>query len=578
MTGSHQTVAEGRAERRGPGRHLAVAAIMLVLMVACFYAVRGLSLFVSPVLFMAAVFLEVVFATVLVLALIRVLAAPATLLRSLAASAWSGLRTNEHVVHALTTETRPMPWLRDRFRLDRPTGLWLTGTVVVAAIPLVNFLRLAVIVATQGQLIQVDARIAHLMPAVRTPGETAVFTVATALASFQSILVLAVVAVVVLWRRRERLLAAAVVGAVAAQELLFTVAKYIGGRPRPDEALALVAETSPSFPSGHAVRATVVFGLIAYLAFKSFRSTWARALTVSAYLVAVLLVTTSRVYLGAHYVSDVWGGMLLGAALLAAIIGALEIAARYPLQRIARRPGTAGRLIVVAPAAALVFAVSVGPALVHPQEHPAPTHAQPLPSLDPASLARLPLYSETLTGSRMEPASFVFVGSEAEVVRAFTGHGWEQADPSTLANTLRALAVGLQGGQYASAPVTPAFMDAEPEALAFQRATAANSLRQRHHIRIWRTGSTAPDGRDVWEATASFDDGIELAGTAKLPTHHIDPNIDAERAYIMGTLGLPDRLFPRTSPQMGHNASGDEFFTDGKAELVVLPAPAGAPR
>jgi undecaprenyl-diphosphatase len=396
--------------------------------------------------------------------------------------------------------------------------------------------------------------------------------VAAALGSFQSVLILTVVAVAILWWRRERVLAAAMVGTVAAQELLFTVAKDIGGRPRPDAALALVMETSPSFPSGHAVRATVVFGLLAYLLFRSYRAVWARVLTVSVYLLAVLLVAMSRVYLGVHYVTDVWGGMLLGGALLAAVVGCLEIAARYRLRRLRRRVGTAGRLLLVAPAAALVFAIGAGPALIHPQERAVQTTTRALPSLDPASIGRLPLYSETLTGSRMEPASFVFVGSEEQVVRTFTGHGWRQADPSTLANTLRALAVGLQGGQYATAPVTPAFMDAQPEDLAFQKATAAASLRQRHHIRVWRTGYTAPDGRPVWEATASFDDGIELAGTAKLPTHHIDPDIDAERAFITGSLGLPERLFPRTTPQMGHNASGDEFFTDGRAELVELPS------
>jgi undecaprenyl-diphosphatase len=572
MTGNRQTLPERRRASRGPGRHLAVAAAMIVLMAACFYAVRTLSLFISPMLFLAAVFLEVVFAAVFVLAIVRALAAPSAVMRSLAASAWSGLRTNECVVRALTSEARPLPWLRDRFRPDRASGLWLTATAVIAAVPLAEFLALAVTVATHGPLTQVDTRIAHLMPAVRTPGETAVFTVATALGSFQSVLVMTVFAVAILWWRRERLLAAAVVATVAAQELLFTLAKDIGGRPRPDAALALVTETSPSFPSGHAVRATVVFGIIAYLVFRSLRSVWARTLTVAAYLLAVLLVTMSRVYLGVHYVSDVWGGMLLGAALLAAVVGALEIAARFPLGRVRRRPGIPGRAVAVAPAAALAFAIGLGPALVHPQEHTVREPTQALPSLDAAAFSRLPLYSETLTGGRMEPASFVFVGSEEQVARAFTRAGWQQADPSTLANTLRAFAVGFQGGQYASAPVTPAFMDAQPETVAFQKATAANSLRQRHHIRIWRTGFTAPDGRDVWEATASFDDGIELAGSAKLPTHHIDPQVDAERAYITGSLGLPGTLFQRTDPQMGHNASGDEFFTDGKAELVVLPA------
>ncbi|MGT2461102.1 LssY C-terminal domain-containing protein [Sinomonas atrocyanea] len=218
----------------------------------------------------------------------------------------------------------------------------------------------------------------------------------------------------------------------------------------------------------------------------------------------------------------------------------------------------------------MAFVVAAAPLLLHPQAHPAQPPTQALASLDESSLSRLPVYSETLTGEHMEPASFILVGTQDQLVHTFESRGWDEADRSTLANTLRAFAVGFQGGQYPTAPVTPSFMASQPEAVAFQKATAANTLRQRHHIRIWRSGYTVPDGRSVWEATASFDDGIEFAGAAKVPTHHIDPNIDAERSYITGTLGYPDNLIPFTHPQMGHNGSGDEFFTDGKAELLTL--------
>lgn len=170
----------------------------------------------------------------------------------------------------------------------------------------------------------------------------------------------------------------------------------------------------------------------------------------------------------------------------------------------------------------------------------------------------------------MEPATFIFVGTRSQLLGAFHDAGWERADPSNAANTLRALAVGFQGGQYPTAPVTPSFIDTQPETVAFQKATAANTLRRRHHIRIWLTAYTAPDGRPIWEATASYDDGIELAPNGKLPTHHIDPDIDAERAYITGSLGRPGKLITLTHPQMGQNASGDGFFTDGRAELIQL--------
>ncbi|GAB3270539.1 hypothetical protein GCM10027449_05520 [Sinomonas notoginsengisoli] len=565
----HDRRESSRTHRTGAGGHLLVALLALALALAGLYAVRTLTLFVSPMLFLTAIFLEAVFITVFVFALVRALTLPGRMLRSLAASAWTGLGSNEYVVRAKTSNAAWARWLRNRFK-DTATGIWLTATVVVAAVPFVNFLGVALTTGNGGPLAQIDERIANLMPKVRTSGETDFFAAATMLVNWQSLILLTVLAAGFLWWRRRRFLALAVIGTVVAQELLADVAKQIAHRPRPDASLALLVQGPLGFPSGHAIRATVVYGLIAYLLVKAYRSTAARAAIIAAYLVVVLLVGMSRVYLGVHFVSDVWGGMLLGATILAVLVGFLEIATRFPVVRHKRRSDRAGRVFAVVPAIGILFALVAAPELIHPQEHLAERHSQELPALDPASLARLPLYSETLTGDHMEPANFIFVGSEDQLVRTFEGHGWDRADPSTFANTLRAFAVGFQGGQYSTAPVTPSFMAGQPEAIAFQKATAAQLLRQRHHTRIWRTDFTAPDGRPIWEATASFDDGIEFAGAAKVPTHHIDPNIDGERAYIIGSLGYPEQLVPVTHPQMGRNGSGDEFFTDGKAELVVL--------
>lgn len=569
-TTTTQPSAGRRPRGGGAGPHLILALAALLLMAACLYAVKTLSLFVSPMLFLAAIFLEVVFIAVFVYALVRALTKPSVMLRSLGESAWAGLETNEYVVGFRTTDAPWARWLRNRFRLDSPTGIWLTGTVVVAAIPLLNFLSLAIAVVTHGPATQVDQRIANLMPKVRTPGETTFFTSATMLANVQTLILVIALAAGVLWWKRRRFLAAAVVLTALVQEGLYSAIKEIVARARPDTSLALLIDTTHSFPSGHVMRVTAAYGIVAYLLFRAFRSSAAKTATIAVYLLAVLLVGMSRVYLGVHYPTDVWGSMLLGSALLAAVIGTLEIAARYPILKGRRRPVAPTRLLAVAPAAGIVFALIAAPLLLHPEAHTAAPRTQALPSLDASSLSRLPIYSETLTGDTMEPASFVFVGTEDQLVNAFESRGWDEADPSTFANTLRAFAVGFQGGQYPTAPVTPSFMASQPETLAFQKPTASNSLRQRHHIRIWRSDYTSPDGRPIWEATASFDDGIELAGTAKIPTHHIDPNIDAERAFILGSLGYPDHSIALTRPQMGHNGTGDEFFTDGKAELVTL--------
>lgn len=73
-----------------------------------------------------------------------------------------------------------------------------------------------------------------------------------------------------------------------------------------------------SFPSGHAAGTVPVFGLIAYL-IAGLMYPWGM---VTAILIAIItfLIGVSRVYLGAHYASDVMGGWVVGIAGLSIII------------------------------------------------------------------------------------------------------------------------------------------------------------------------------------------------------------------------------------------------------------------
>lgn len=105
--------------------------------------------------------------------------------------------------------------------------------------------------------------------------------------------------------------------AIATTIVLVTVVvssalKLLLRRTRPDtEYAANMVYQSFSFPSGHAAAATVGFGFIAYLALAGLAVPWSIVLGVAAALFG-LLVCISRIYLGAHYPSDVVGGMLLG--------------------------------------------------------------------------------------------------------------------------------------------------------------------------------------------------------------------------------------------------------------------------
>lgn len=87
-------------------------------------------------------------------------------------------------------------------------------------------------------------------------------------------------------------------------------------RTRPDTVYVTAMKfKSYSFPSAHALGATVIFGLLAYLAYRNLPAPWNVVLPILL-TGLIFLIGVSRVYLGAHYPTDVIGGWILGGVAL----------------------------------------------------------------------------------------------------------------------------------------------------------------------------------------------------------------------------------------------------------------------
>lgn len=95
------------------------------------------------------------------------------------------------------------------------------------------------------------------------------------------------------------------------------LAKETFERPRPLLGISHQM-TDFSFPSGHAFNAMLVYGMFFYLASVYVKPRWARWLVQAGCLWVIIVTPVQRVYTGAHWPSDVAGGMLLGGVVLAA--------------------------------------------------------------------------------------------------------------------------------------------------------------------------------------------------------------------------------------------------------------------
>ncbi len=109
--------------------------------------------------------------------------------------------------------------------------------------------------------------------------------------------------------------------------LVVTGLKQLFSRDRPLD--GVIEAAGYSFPSGHAFASTVFYGMVVYLVFRLTDRLWARGLAVVLGLLVIVAVGLSRVYLNVHFLTDVVGGWLSGAAWLTASLLIVDAAERH---------------------------------------------------------------------------------------------------------------------------------------------------------------------------------------------------------------------------------------------------------
>jgi hypothetical protein len=185
-----------------------------------------------------------------------------------------------------------------------------------------------------------------------------------------------------------------------------------------------------------------------------------------------------------------------------------------------------------------------------------------------------PRITHTASDIPGDPLNIALVGTEEEVIRAMTAARWNPADPLTFRSSVKIVVDTVLRKPDDKAPVSNLYLFGRKEDLAFERPVGG-SPKERHHVRFWHLDKN-DDDRPAWIGSAAYDIGVELSRTTGQVTHHISPNVDAERDLLIADLSkaVPAQvswLDGFHKELQGRNGGGDPWRTDGRLAIVVLP-------
>lgn len=207
-------------------------------------------------------------------------------------------------------------------------GIFLIAGIVVAVIGTWLFAELAEHVMAGGTQAFDEAALRWVSAHHSRVLDDAMLEI-TALGTGSVVMMIVCISGLFLTLTRHKYSALLLIVATVGGMLLDTMLKLQFDRPRPHIFTWGTQATMSSFPSGHAMSATIVYSTVAYLAARLQKRRWARWLTFLFAAAIILLISVSRIYLGVHYPSDVLGGAIVGLSWAAFCMATLEAIQRF---------------------------------------------------------------------------------------------------------------------------------------------------------------------------------------------------------------------------------------------------------
>ncbi|HOX14938.1 MAG TPA: LssY C-terminal domain-containing protein [Smithellaceae bacterium] len=492
----------------------------------------------------------------------------------IAISLWQSIKeaviNNEHVVLWIQKHPRSISFLRARLDTTAFSGLTLTVLTLAFVYVLALFAGVVEDLITFDPLVAADIRIANLFFVFRADALTNVFTWITLLGKSQVILGFIAISVAVLWLWRKTYYILPLFIAVAGSEAFTYLGKLAFHRPRPE--MAVYAEHSFSFPSGHATIAVAFYGFVGYLLIRFVQSWNGKVNIFFTTIFIIVAIGFSRVYLGVHYISDVWSGHLVGAMWLIIAVSFSELFGYQKKSDKSISPVRGARPIsFVLVSIAILFYAGFSMNYNPPLASVPSNNAIVVSKTTDIFTNEQTKYTETLIGEKQEPVNFIFLAKDdGQLVAALQQAGWVVTDKADISSFIKAVKALILRIPDPSAPISPSFWNTKIQDLSFAKVSGRNWLSNAHHIKIWRTNFLLKNGGNIYVGMVNANDGFKWGIIPK-----IAPDLDTERELLYQGLNRMGKIESHlkaqlVKPLIGKNFIGAQFFTDGKVYIISV--------
>lgn len=391
-------------------------------------------------------------------------------------------------------------------------------------------LALLVSLAVQdGLMAMIDRPVLDLLQSLRTPWTDRLFIALAGLGSLDVGVALALVVALYLWLEGHHRTMRHWLAAAAFALLVPPVLHHLLQLPRPPTAPALLGPYG--FPSADVLRATVLLGFLAIVVARPLPPIH-RWIPYATATLCVGAVAFAELYLGAHWLSDATGSLILGVAWLSALGLAYHRHARVELHWL--------RLSVVS-VATLVLLVGVRTPTTLERE--VAHYAPPKPVETMASTAwwtdgwrSLPARRDDLRRLHGHPLTLQYAGALPDLEARLATQGWTRVSTASPSEWLRLLATDLPLAQL---PVLPQIHDGQQEAMVITRPGPDD---RRWVLRLWPGRVTlAPGEVPLWTGNVALQERRAIWGMAVVPA--------TDGGFAEGLALLEDALPPESRRQ-----------------------------